>query len=449
MGNNALLSKKKRKELNQYGLSNTPYGAVLSVDEAKTAFNNVVPTAQDRIAEGPIYNPMNLPEAEVKKMNALGVSGVGATNIITSGDDDDENGDTNAFYYDDNNIFSFTGEKNKGKKPNADLSKLPTQKQRLAKPDVKILSDKDGNNFEYLGQWNGDLSFLDEIAKNLALPPAGSFLYRKPSGAKFGDYIQMDYYIGLDPDTTDLFIGLKGNLMFKPIGHKFIKANEFSNWTGPFGNAGILGNNTIAPMGQTFGFAPNIGTKSLYNVRAGNTNFGNLSYTNNIKPIGLGAFYNPLPIGNPLNFNAAAKPKTSDPTEETSNSAPGTGFEKVANGVAAIAGGAAAVINAIKSNRQMPVSASNGDMAGYIAAQNAAGGGGFGPGSFGGFGTGGFGEGTGISYDDDGNAVYTNQGGRNGGYPNPNAGSSKTILYVIAGLAVAGLIFYYIKKHKK
>lgn len=444
MGNTSLLSKKRREAKNAYGLSDTPYGKVLSVDEAKAAYNSVVPTAQDRIAADPVYNPMNLPEAEVKKLNALGVSGVGATNIITSGeDDDDENGDTNAFYYDDNNIFSFTGDKNQGKKPNADLSKLPNKKQRLAKPNLNVHTDKDGGNFEYLGQWNGDLSFLDEIAKNIAQPPAGSFLYRKPSGAQFGNKIQMDYYIGLAPDTTDFFIGLKGNMMFKPIGHKFIDESEMSNFS--FGNAGILGNNTIAPMGQTFALAPNIGTKSLYNVKAANTNFGNLSYTNNIKPTGLGSFYNPLPVGLPFNFSTSGKPKTADPTEETSNGTPGTGFEKVANGIANIANAGAAVINALKSNKQtLPVGASNGDLAGYVASQNASGGGGFGPGSFGGFG-----DTPSVSYDEDGNAVYNRSVEQNGGYNNTRSSSSNTILYVIAGLVVVGMVFYYIKNQKK
>nr|WP_276898494.1 hypothetical protein [Pedobacter kyonggii] len=446
MGNTSLLSKKRREAKNAYGLSDTPYGKVLSVDEAKAAYNSVVPTAQDRIAADPVYNPMNLPEAEVKKLNALGVSGVGATNLITSGeDDDDENGDTNAFYYDDNNIFSFTGDKNKGKKPNADLSKLPAKKQRLAKPNLNVHTDKDGNNFEYLGQWNGDLSFLDEIAKNIAPPPAGSFLYRKPSGAQFGDNFQMDYYIGLNPDTTDFFIGLKGGLIFKPIGHKFVNGNEFSNWNGSFGNAGILGNNSINPLGQKFAFSPNIGTSSLFNVKAGNTNFGNLSYNSNAKPVGLGSFYNPLPVGLPFSFNAAGKPKTADPTEETSNGTPGTGFEKVASGIANIANAGAAVINALKNNRQtLPVGASNGDLAAYVAAQNASAGGGFGPGSFGGFG-----ETPSISYDEDGNAVYTQSGGQNAAYNNARPSSSNTILYVIAGLVVAGMIFYYIKNQKK
>ncbi|WP_025142745.1 hypothetical protein [Pedobacter jeongneungensis] len=444
MGNTSLLSKKKREAKNQYGLSNTPFGKVMSPEEAQATFAANLPTSAEIIANGPLYNPMNLPEAEVKKMNALGVTAVGATNIITaSEDDDDENGDTNAFYYDDNNIFSFTGDKNRGKKPSADLSKLPATKMRVAKPNVKVLSDKDGNDFEYLGQWNGDLSFLDEVVKNIAPPPAGSFLYRKPSGARLADKIKMDYYIGLDPDKSDFFIGLQGNQMFKPIGHKFVNEPEISNFS--FGNAGILGNNTIAPMGQTFGFTPYNGKQTPYKVSSMNTNFGNLSYSNNIKPVGLGAFYNPVAIGNPLSFNAAGKPKTSDPTEETSNGTPGTGFEKVANGIAAIATAGAAVINAVKSNRQpnLSVGASNGDLAGYIASQNA--GGGFGSGGFGGLGTGGFGE---TEYGSDGESYQTLPNGQKV-LITSNGSKSNTLLYIIAAIAVAGLIFYYIKQKKK
>lgn len=191
-------------------------------------------TVAERIADGAADTAILLPSIAT---NAGSV--VGSPNAVTNGvliDDDEDDflqSETSPFEIEDafeEHNSNFKGKKLKPKQPGTSIAKLPTSKQKPVLTSVpEDFLDANGNEYEYLGQFNGDLSFLDEVYKGVVVKP-GAHLYRRNTGVQFaGDEAEYEYSIGDDPESSAIF-----GKLFKGIG-KAIK--KFS----PGGLAASLG----------------------------------------------------------------------------------------------------------------------------------------------------------------------------------------------------------------
>lgn len=177
----------------------------------------------DAIANGPGVSPLLLPDIPTNT-GAI----VGSPNSVTNGvlmdDDDDDflNSETDPFYIEDafeEHKSNFNGKRPKPRKPGTSIAKLPVGKEKplpVATPEVFM--DDNGNEYEYLGQFDGDTSFLDEKYKGV-VTKAGDHLYRRATGMQFdGGQAEYEYFVGDDPESSAIF-----GKLFKGIGKAFKK----------------------------------------------------------------------------------------------------------------------------------------------------------------------------------------------------------------------------------
>lgn len=157
---------------------------------------------------------------------------IGSPNAITNGvlmdDDEDEflQAETSPFDIDDAFEFhkaNFTGKKTKPRQPAVSIAALPKSKAKpVASNPVEVFLDSNGNEYEYLGQFDGNTDFLDEKYKGV-VTKAGDHLYRMQVGAQFDGQAQFEYFIGDDPETSAIF-----GKLFKGIGKAFKKVGKFA-----------------------------------------------------------------------------------------------------------------------------------------------------------------------------------------------------------------------------
>lgn len=173
-------------------------------------------TAAEKIAKGVSKTGMLLPDLEIRTAIEPLTPESAVNSIMADFDEDDVAADKRVGY-DLNSAFEYHKtpvKRKKPKQPSAPISKLPTPKRKAVaatKPDSFL--DKQGNEYEYLGAFDGDLSFLDEKYKGVTVTP-GQHLYRRATGVQFdGEFAEYEYYVGDDPETSAIF----GNL-FKAIG---------------------------------------------------------------------------------------------------------------------------------------------------------------------------------------------------------------------------------------
>lgn len=197
--------------------------ADLSVDDST---RQAIPVAE-AIANGAANTPMILPSAATNAGTSVG-SPNSVTNGVLMDDDDDEFLQAETSPFDINDAFdehtsNFRGRKPKPRKPGTSIAKLPAAKAKPAvSSPVEVFLDNNGDEYEYLGQFDGNTDFLDEKYKGV-VAKAGDHLYRKQIGAQFDGQAQFEYFIGDDPQTSAVF-----GKIFKGIGKAIKKVGKFA-----------------------------------------------------------------------------------------------------------------------------------------------------------------------------------------------------------------------------
>ncbi|WP_113636099.1 hypothetical protein [Nubsella zeaxanthinifaciens] len=195
--------------------------ADLSVDDST---RQAIPVAE-AIAKGAGNAPMILPSAATNAGTSVG-SPNSVTNGVLMDDDDDEFLQAETSPFDINDAFddhtsNFRGKKPKPRKPGTSIAKLPASKAKPAvSSPVEVFLDSNGDEYEYLGQFDGNTEFLDEKYKGVVAKP-GDHLYRKQIGAQFDGQAQFEYFIGDDPETSAVF-----GKIFKGIGKAIKKVGK-------------------------------------------------------------------------------------------------------------------------------------------------------------------------------------------------------------------------------
>jgi hypothetical protein len=198
--------------------------ADFSVDD-KT--RQAIPVAEV-IANGASNASFVLPETPTN----TGTS-VGSPNAVTNGvlmdDDEDEflQSETSPFEIDDAFEYhksNFAGKRRKPRQPSTSIAKLPSSKPKPAATNpVEVYLDDNGNEYEYLGQFDGKTDFLDEKYKGVVTKP-GDHLYRRNTGVQFdGELAEYEYFIGDDPESSAIF-----GKLFKGIGKAVKKVGRFA-----------------------------------------------------------------------------------------------------------------------------------------------------------------------------------------------------------------------------
>jgi len=197
--------------------------ADLSVDDST---RQAIPVSE-AIAKGAGNAPMILPSAATNAGTSVG-SPNSVTNGVLMDDDDDEFLQAETSPFDINDAFdehtsNFRGRKPKPRKPGTSIAKLPASKAKPAvSSPVEVFLDSNGDEYEYLGQFDGNTEFLDEKYKGVVAKP-GDHLYRKQIGAQFDGQAQFEYFIGDDPETSAVF-----GKIFKGIGKAIKKVGKFA-----------------------------------------------------------------------------------------------------------------------------------------------------------------------------------------------------------------------------
>ncbi len=180
-------------------------------------------SVSEAIANGPAETPMMLPNIPTNTGSVVG-SPNSYTNGILMDDDEDDflRSETDPFYIEDAievHKSNFNGKPKKPKKPSASIAKLPSSKQKpFVESTPEVFLDDNGNEYEYLGRFDGDLSFLDEKYKGV-VTKAGDHLYRRATGVQFdGKMAEYEYFVGDDPESSAIF-----GKLFKGIGKAFKK----------------------------------------------------------------------------------------------------------------------------------------------------------------------------------------------------------------------------------
>jgi hypothetical protein len=198
--------------------------ADLSVDDST---RQAIPVAE-AIANGASNTPMILPSSATNAGTSIG-SPNSVTNGVLMDDDDDEFLQAETSPFDINDAFeehtsNFKGgRKPKPRKPGTSIAKLPKSKAKpVVESPVEVFLDNNGNEYEYLGQFDGNTDFLEEKYKGVVTKP-GDHLYRKQIGSAFDGQAQFEYFIGDDPQTSAVF-----GKIFKGIGKAVKKVGKFA-----------------------------------------------------------------------------------------------------------------------------------------------------------------------------------------------------------------------------